>query len=712
MTWISVKEYAALTGKSRQAVLKAIKNGKLQARQVPGSGARGTVYEILTDNLTTPDNLTTTAPIETAIKESLIAEQAISKEEPQPIPKRSAVIEYVPYHKMGEAQLYALLLQEIDRRLREAESRTQEWKQITEEYNQGKLVPELRKLKGKRSERGLRFWYQKWEDNEQDMFQLIHKNTAQIRGRKVTQFEQDYLLNLLLRNSKISIGSAITDLKDEARECGFESPSSRATLKRWCNDWAAEHPAVWGQAWKGDKWVHDNIIPSIKRDMSGIKFGDVLIADGHVVANDIINPATGKACRLTLIMFYDWASRYPVGASLAYTEDSVHILTALRNAILQLGFIPRAVYLDNGKAFKSKLFHEKADEHDLEKELAGIFPRLGIYAHFATPYNGRSKAIERFFKTMQEEWERFMSSFRGAKISDKPSHLMRNEKWARKMFAGKPMEYDEALNMAYDWVRNKYGNRMHSALNGKTPYEVFSESERPADRVIDEHELDILMLKAERKKVRKDGVMLMGNMYWAKELVDYVLQPVVIRYDYCDLNSILVYDMRSRLICQAELVESVHGFAVLSDNPLAYHKVKAKITEQRQMAGLIRKVTKMKMKASKDGVERELAKHQEIIDARRAAIKEHNPLFKSPPSMPKIEKRLDVNDEVAELERIAERHEEPVPVAAETVQEESPAAAAKEDSVTILEDLLKEDNAELAETVSFAEMQRIIGIKQ
>jgi len=249
-------------------------------------------------------------------------------------------------------------------------------------------------------------------------------------------------------------------------------------------------------------------------------------------------------------------------------------------------------------------------------------------------------------------------------------------------------------------------------LNGKTPYEVFSESERPADRVIDEHELDILMLKAERKKVRKDGVMLMGNMYWAKELVDYVLQPVVIRYDYCDLNSILVYDMRSRLICQAELVESVHGFAVLSDNPLAYHKVKAKITEQRQMAGLIRKVTKMKMKASKDGVERELAKHQEIIDARRAAIKEHNPLFKSPPSMPKIEKRLDVNDEVAELERIAERHEEPVPVAAETVQEESPAAAAKEDSVTILEDLLKEDNAELAETVSFAEMQRIIGIKQ
>jgi len=624
--------------------------------------------------------------------------------------KRGSVIEYVPYHKMDEAQLYALLLQEIDRRVRGAESKTSEWAKITQEYNQGELVPDLKKLKGRRSERGLRHWYQKWQESDQDMFQLVHKNNSMLRGRKVTQFEQDYLLYLLLRDSKISIGSAITDLKDEARESGLESPSSVATLKRWCNDWAAAHPAVWGQARLGDKWVHDNIVPSILRDMSDIKFGDVLIADGHIVSNDIINPATGKPARLTLIMFYDWASRYPVGASLAYTEDSVHILTALRNAILQLGFIPRAVYLDNGRAFKSKLFHERADEHDLEKELAGILPRLGIYAHFATPYNGRSKNIERFFKTMQEEWERFMRSFRGASIADKPAHLMRNEKWAKKMFEGKPMGYDEALTMAYDWVRNKYGNRPHSGLKGMSPYQVFEESERPADREINVRELDILMLKAERTKVRKDGIVLMGNKYWDNAMIDYVLQPVVIRYDYCDLNSILVYDMRSHLICEAELKESVHGFAVLSDNPLAYHQVKAKIKEQKQMTGLIQKVAKMTMQKSKDGVERELAKHQEIIDQRHAAIEAHNPLFKNPPMKPKVAKRVDVNDEVAELERIASGAGEPL--STETQKHRDAEESGKSEKVILLEDLLRDDEGELAETVSFSEMQKIIGIKR
>ena len=630
-----------------------------------------------------------------------------------------STVEYVPYHKMDEAQLYALLMQEIDRRVREAESKVSEWKQITYDYNERRLVPELRKLKGVRSERALRLWHQKWQKSDQDMFELVHKNNAQVRGRKVTQFEQDYLLKLLLEDPKISVGSAITRLKDEEREYGLDSPSSEATLKRWCNDYAANYPAVWAQCRYGDKYVKDNIIKSLMRDTSEIKFGDVLVADGHVIANDIINPVTGKPGRLTLIMFYDWASRYPVGASLAYTEDSVHILTALRNAILQLGFIPRCVYLDNGRAFKSKLFHDKWDDHDLQVELAGIMPRLGIEAHFAEAYNGRSKVIERFFKTMQDQWERFMSCFRGANIADKPAHLMRNEKWAQKMFAGKPMGYDEALTMAYYWVRYMYGNRVHSALAGKTPYQVFSESEIPADREINIRDLDILMLKAERAKVRKDGIMLNGCRYWAPELVDYALQPVIIRYDYCDLRSILVYDLRSKLVCIADLREAVHGFAFLSDNPLAYHQVKQEIKEVRAIHRTVQKVAKQQVMKAKAGVEREMAKHQELIDARTNEIREHNPLFKNPPMMPAPKKRYDVMTDIEALERKAEALVEAVSGEEATVDsclrrnDGNVETGGKTSSkVIVLEDLLSEDEGDLAESVSFSEMQKIIGIKR
>jgi putative transposase len=630
--------------------------------------------------------------------------------------------EYVCYHKMDEAQLYALFMEEIGERLAEAPRKTEAWAQITEDYNEKRLIPELRRLKGRRSERGLRHWWQKWNENNQDMFVMIHKNTAQIRGRKVTQLEQDYLLAKLLEDSKVSVGSAITDLKDNARELGLESPSSIATLKRWCTDWSNDNPAVWSQARYGDKWVLDNVLKSIKRDTHDLKVGDVLVADGHLISNDIINPATGKPCRLTLIMFYDWASCYPMGASLAYTESSEHILTALRNAILQLGIIPKFIYFDNGRAFKSKLFHEKWDDHDLSEELAGILPRLGIQAHFAKAYNGRAKVIERFFKTMQEQWERFMSGFRGASIADKPAHLARNEKWAKKMFVGKPMEYSEALDMTYYWVRHQYGNRAHSALKGKTPFQVFDARELPEDRLVDPAKLDILMLKAERKKVRKEGIVLMDNLYWDKALVDYALQPVIIRYDYCDMRSILVYDLQSRLICQATMRQSRHGFAFLSDNPLAYQEVKGELKENARLHKTIQRVTKIQVSRAKAGVERELAKHQHIKDAIMEEIKEENPLFRNPPMMPAPVKKQDVNDDVAKLEALARG----INSTTENTEMDDLSSAgtascattggdhiAKGSKVIVLEDLLREsEEGELANTVTFQEMQKIIGIER
>jgi hypothetical protein len=40
-----------------------------------------------------------------------------------------------------------------------------------------------------------------------------------------------------------------------------------------------------------------------------------------------------------------------------------------------MAVLPEYVYLDNGKAFRAKLFHESWEEHDLNKELGGICRR-------------------------------------------------------------------------------------------------------------------------------------------------------------------------------------------------------------------------------------------------------------------------------------------------------------------------------------------------
>jgi putative transposase len=533
----------------------------------------------------------------------------------------------------------------VDEALARSDKKMATWKLLHEAYNSGQIAPELRSLKGRRSERALRAWHKEWRETK-DMYTSVHGNSSAKRGRKVTQFEQDFLLAILLHENKVSIGGAITHLKDEARIKGLDSPSSESTLRRWVNDWKDANGAAWGLARRGEKFVKEHFIKSIQRDDSTLEVGDVLVADGHVISSDIISPETGKPCRMTLIMFYDWASRYPVGASLALTESRIHILTALRAAILQLGFTPRYIYFDNGKAFKSKLFHNPED-HDLSKELVGILPRLGIASTFAKAYNARTKIIERFFKTMQDQWERFVSSFRGGSIADKPASLQRNERWMQKLYQGKSLEYQEAMDMIHQWVRHYYGGRVHSSLKGKTPWEVFSAREIPADRLINERELDFLMLAAERKHVRNEGIWLNKMRYYDEALIDWVGRPVIIRYDYADARSILVYDTESRYICQALQRESQHAFAHLSDDPVDMEKVIKENREIQRTLARIKRDTKKLVTRSKKSVDAAIA---QMGKPGKQNPRTENPLFRKDVVITPPTPKYDVHKDIERME--------------------------------------------------------------
>ncbi|MDD4310417.1 MAG: hypothetical protein PHO32_08560, partial [Candidatus Cloacimonetes bacterium] len=201
----------------------------------------------------------------------------------------------IPYKYENEARLYGQFCSTVLYRLEQCESRVEEWKRITEDYNGKELISELYALLGKRNERCLRLWLERYLESNRDMFSLVHKNKNQLRGRKVTYIEQNYLLNLLLNPNNIKVGSAISSLKDAARMDILESPSSAPTLKRWCNDWELSNKAIWTQARSGSKAVAESIVKTIIRDASLLNVGDVWVADGHNLAFDIMNPKTGKA---------------------------------------------------------------------------------------------------------------------------------------------------------------------------------------------------------------------------------------------------------------------------------------------------------------------------------------------------------------------------------------------------------------------------------
>ena len=56
-----------------------------------------------------------------------------------------------------------------------------------------------------------------------------------------------------------------------------------------------------------------------------------MVADGHTLNFQVINPFTGKPCRATLLGFLDWKSGGLVGYDIMLEECTQNIASALRN---------------------------------------------------------------------------------------------------------------------------------------------------------------------------------------------------------------------------------------------------------------------------------------------------------------------------------------------------------------------------------------------
>ena len=259
------------------------------------------------------------------------------------------------------------------------------------------------------------------------------------------------LLALLLHQNKFGYNTAIRLAKQVLIKKGYDEDAlpSNITFKRFAEHFRKNHYAEWVLRREGMKAYHDKVEPYIERDISKIEVGDVLIADGHVLNFQVINPFTGKPTRATLVGFLDWKSTALVGYEIMMTENTQCIASALRNAILNLGIIPKVVYQDNGKAFKAKYF--QSCDFD-EEGFNGVYANLGIRSVFAKPYNARAKVIERFFLEFQEEFEKMMTSYIGTSIEDKPAWLKRGEKLHRDMHKKLTKNYIPTVQEAIKFI--------------------------------------------------------------------------------------------------------------------------------------------------------------------------------------------------------------------------------------------------------------------
>lgn len=392
----------------------------------------------------------------------------------------------------------------------------------------------------------------------------------------LTDEEIKIFMGLLLHPNRICIGKAIALTKYKLKEQGQSFIPADITFRRYAKWFKDNNYDKWVLARDGEKALSDKVEPYIKRDASLLDVGDILVADGHKLAFQVINPFTGKPCRATLVGFLDWKSTALVGYEIMLEENTQCIASALRNAIINLDMIPKIVYQDNGRAFRAKYFTD--DKGFTELGFYGLYAKLGIETVFARPYNARAKVIERFFKEFQEGFEKLMTSYVGSSIINKPAYLKRNEKFHQNLHQEFIPTIDETIKMIDVWLKFKNSQPCTNAPN-MTIAEVLESRKK---QNIDINMLDDLMLATEVKTIQRNGIRFLNCDYFDERL--YGLRgKVLVKYNLFDLTSVKVFTTKGEYLCTAERVTETHPMAKILGTVEDLEDYKQKIQKQQKL---------------------------------------------------------------------------------------------------------------------------------
>lgn len=225
---------------------------------------------------------------------------------------------------------------------------------------------------------------------------------------------------------------------------------------------------------------------------------------GDVMHGPYIKDAVCKRSRKTyLVAFIDDASRVITGAEFFHSEATVNVKAVLRDALRKYG-IPRKLYLDNGRNFKSQ-------------DISIACASLQIALIHSTPYYPQGKGkIERFFRTVRS---RFLPCLK---------HVTSlNE-----------------LNMCFDlWLQNEYNRHAHSALNNQQPLQVYLNKIEGRMRTMPKHvAVEELFCHKIMRLVAKDATFRVNNiLYEAEEQL--IGRKITVLYDKdCPKKIVKVFD--------------------------------------------------------------------------------------------------------------------------------------------------------------------------
>lgn len=553
--WVTVRKCAELINTTERTIQRYCVSGKYITRRVVMNG--GTGYEIALSSL--PVKAQTEYFKQNGFDRSQDRQQkAIDPNDPMAIARTELVLQYA---KVCEStDLYG-----EKTAVKEAFARDYKYR-----------FPELFEAVGEVSRQTLDRWLKMY--NEAGCDGSVLSNRYLGRQNSITEEETKLLLMLYLNPNELPLKQVIRVARKIAYENDVMMKLSDVTYYRFLKEFEKKHwdASVYGR--KGLKALHDRGLFSLERDYDMIEFGDIWVADGHDLNFTIAHPSTGRPVRMTLIQFFDMKTGIPLGFEIMPSENTAAIASALRRSILMagrmvgaesgMGFKPKVIYLDNGKAFRSQYFSGVKDLRTAG--LTGLFAMLNIEVTYAIVRNAKAKTVERFFKSFND-FERTIPSYVGTNALDKPAYMKQGEKGHLQLFnrINYQLTVRSASEMIIQWF-DDFCNRQHQGgfYKGLSPFQVFEKSidrlrasNAIGDRMISRSDLDFLMMVEKDARLTKDGFKLNGGRYYAEELHGWKPgERFTVRYDQVfDNDRILVYDPQDNsFVCEAFRMERTH----------------------------------------------------------------------------------------------------------------------------------------------------------
>ena len=169
-------------------------------------------------------------------------------------------------------------------------------KEFLQLYNTGMFQEEIFKILGKVSIGSLYRWRALLDYNK-DWTALVGQYKYSTRKEYRTTLNEEQIkifIQILLSPSAFSIGKAISLTKHILKERGQEILPKDITFRRYAEWFRDNNFDKWTLARDGEKALKDKVSPFIVRNAALLKAGQVLVADGHTLNFQVINPFTGK----------------------------------------------------------------------------------------------------------------------------------------------------------------------------------------------------------------------------------------------------------------------------------------------------------------------------------------------------------------------------------------------------------------------------------